>query len=140
MDVIPNPAKGGLTSSTSFKNYLIIVNAFSRYFTFIGLKTTASSDIIEALKTFVVYHRPYPDYKAEDIHEIHADAGTYFTLDDLTKWATSHQIKIIIADPEHQEMNKLAEQLWQTAHVMAFKMMTHARLGLPFFHYAIMYA
>jgi transposase InsO family protein len=115
--------------------------AYSQYFTFIGLKrTTASSDIIEALKTFIVYHWPYPDYTGEDINEIHADAGTYFTSEELTEWLKSHQIKVVIAAPKHQEMNGLAERLWQTARIMAFKMMTHARLGLPFFHHAIMYA
>jgi hypothetical protein len=75
MDIIPNPAKGGLTSSTSYRDYLIIADAYSLYFTFIGLKTTASTDIIEALKTFIVYHWPYPDYTTNDINEIHQTQG-----------------------------------------------------------------
>jgi hypothetical protein len=37
-------------------------------------------------------------------------------------------------------MNGLAERLWQTARVMAFKMLTNARLNITFFHHALMYA
>jgi hypothetical protein len=140
LDVIPNPAKGGPTSKTSFKNYLIVVDAFSRYFVFIGLTSTKTEGIIEALETFCVDHRPYAEYELKDIKELHADAGAYFTSEDLTVWGRKFNIKVIVAAPEHQEMNGLAERLWQTARVMAFRMLTNARLNILFFHHALMYA
>ena len=56
LDVIPNPAHGGPTPSTSFSDYLEVACAYSRYFAFIGLKSTTSYDIIEGVKQFVVDH------------------------------------------------------------------------------------
>jgi len=140
-DVIPNPAQGALTSSTSFKNYLIIVCAYSRYFVFIGLNSTSASGIIEAFKVFATHHRPFLDYSLRrHLSEIHVDAGSYFLSDEFAQWGRDNEINIIAAAPDHQEMNGMAEQLWQTARVTAFRMMTHARLPLIFFHYALMYA
>jgi transposase InsO family protein len=140
LDVIPNPAKGGLTSKTLFKDYLIIVDAFSRYFISIGLNGMKNGDIIEALKAFSVDHRPHSDYELKDIKEIHTDAGTYVTSESFSKWAGDLNIKVVIAAPEHQEMNGLAERLWQTARVMTFRMLTNARLNILLFHHALMYA
>jgi hypothetical protein len=107
---------------------------------FIGLNGTKTEDIINALKAFSVNHRPNANYKLKDIKEIHADAGTYFTSERSLKWAQELSKKVVIAAPEHQEMNGLAERLWQTARVMAFRMLTIARLNILFFHHAIMYA
>ena len=140
LDVIPNPAKGSVVWATAYKDYLIVADAYSRYFCFIGLMSTATAGIIEGLEDFVTYHKPYGDYSLHDINELHADAGSYFTSDELMRWAAEHSIALKIAAPAHQEMNGLAERLWQTTRVMAFRMLTNARLGLIFFHYALMYA
>ena len=130
LDVIPNPAHGGPTPSTSFSDYLEVACAYSRYFAFVGLKSTTSYDIIEGVKQFVVDHRPREDFQLNDVKEIHVDAGSYFLSDEFINWGRSHGIKVVSAAPHHQEMNGLAERLWQTSRVMAFKMLSHARLPM----------
>ena len=75
MDVIPNPAKCGLTSSTSFKYYLLVVDGYSRYFTYIGMHSKSAAASIQAIIHFAVYHRPVSTYTLHDVKEIHADAG-----------------------------------------------------------------
>ena len=140
IDVIPNPADGGLTNDTSFKYYLIVVDAFSRYFAMIGMNRHNASAVIDAINQFCVNHRPHLDYTLNDLREIHVDAGSYFLSQEFKDWGLKNGITVISAAPEHQEMNGLAERLWQTARVMAFRMLTSARLPISFFHFALMYA
>jgi len=140
IDIIPNPAKGGLTSASSFPFYLIIVDAFSRYFTFIGLHGKSSSDVSSAIEEFAVSHRPTTDFSLTDVMEVHGDSDSAFMSEEFIKWGQQHGILVVGSAPHHQEMNGLPERLWQTTRVMAFVMLTHARLGLAFFHFALMYA
>jgi len=72
--------------------------------------------------------------------EIHGDSDAAFMSEEFNEWGRSHGIRILGSAPHHQEMNGLPERLWQTSRVMAFVMLTHARLGLAFFHFALIYA
>ena len=141
IDVQPNPAHGSLTSRTSFKFYLNIVCAYSRYFVLLGIHGKSSEAVIAGLERFGIDHKPWIDYTLKnDMAEIHCDADASFLSEEFIEWARSKQIKVVSAAPNHQEMNGLPERLWQTARVMAFKMMTNARVGLAYFHFAITYA
>jgi hypothetical protein len=49
-------------------------------------------------------------------------------------------IRVISAAPKHQHQNGTPERRWQTSRQVAFKLMTHARVGLPFFDTALQQA
>ena len=141
MDLIHNPSKVSLTASTLFPYYLLVVCALSRYGVLIGCKDQTSTSIIQTLEKFATDHRPHKDYTLQDISEIHADAGFYFMSQELSQWAQSHGISVIIAGAHHhQEMNGLPERRWQAIRLRAFCMLNHASLTHPFLHHALMYS
>ena len=140
LDVIPNPAKGGLTSSTTFKYFLLIICAFSRYFVYLGMNSKGSSAVIDTLEYFAANHKPYSGYTVKSIDEIHGDADAAFMSEELELWGVKNGTTIICAAPNHQEMNGLPEKYWETSRTMSFSMLTHARLGLMFFYEALTYS
>ena len=93
-----------------------------------------------ALEDFAADHRPHSDFAIHDINEIHVDAGSSLMSTKFTNWCIDYGIALKSAAPAHQEMNGMAERIWQTCRVMAFKMLSAARLGLAFFHWALIYA
>ena len=137
VDLIPNPARSSAAPRTHYRDYMIVVCAYSRYFVFVPMLGHSADDTINGINFFVTNHKPFANYAPEDISEIHADAGTNFDSSDFKDWASEHNIKIILAAPQHQEMNGLPERLWQTARQIAFKLLTEARLALSFFHFAM---
>ena len=104
MNIGPNLAKGSLTSSTSFLNYLTVIDYYSQYFMFIGLKFTQAKGNVQAVNYFAVHHRPHMDFFPSDVKETHADAGTAFLLDEFQNWAHKHSIDVMAAAPHHQEI------------------------------------
>jgi hypothetical protein len=83
MDLIHNPSQTSITASTYFPYYLLIVCAYSRYGVLLGCYDSTSKSIWTCIENFCVYHRPHLSYTLQDIAEIHADAGTYFTSQAL---------------------------------------------------------
>ena len=134
LDIVPNNSPdGGLTSQTYFAFYLLIVCAFSRYASLIGLSGTSARDVIEALEYFACYHRPFGDYNFTDhLEEIHVDAGSQLIADELLHWAQELYVQVIAAAPDHQEMAGLCERQWQHFNLLSNKMLVHARLGPRF--------
>ena len=49
-------------------------------------------------------------------------------------------IRVISAAPKHQHQNGTPEPRWQTTRQLAFKLMTHAHVGLPLFDTALQQA
>jgi transposase InsO family protein len=140
MDVITNPFDKYATPKIHFSHYLIIVCAYSRYCTLIGLKGLKTESIIDAIKEHVINHGPSLGTTAHDIDRIHADAGTQFTSEAFRAFALDHGIALRLAAPEHQNQNGIAERRWQHVRLIAFKMLSHARLPNTYYDFALRYA
>jgi len=65
----------GLTHATTFPNYLLIVNAYSRYSQLYGLNHKGSADIIAALRKYQANHSHVREFGHLDIEKIRAVAG-----------------------------------------------------------------
>ena len=136
-----NPVHGGLTSSTSFKDYLTICDFASHTFRAIGMRTSATGGVIDALDTFVFENATFPGFNLKyHYQELHVDAGSNLISTELKQWCKAQDIHCIAAAPHHQEMNDINEQNCQTACQMVFSMCNAARLGFPYFHHALQYA
>lgn len=68
----------GLTRATTFPNYLLIVDGYSRYTKLNGLNHKSSLAVIEALKKFQAKHSFLKELGHLDKEKIRADAGTEF--------------------------------------------------------------
>jgi hypothetical protein len=97
---------------------------------------------IGALKFFAVYHRPYPEYTLRNINSIHADAGSVFRSREFAQWcmSNSRSIRVETAAPHHQHQNGLTENRWKQTRLICNKMLSHARLGPEYMHFALLYA
>jgi len=140
-DVQLNPSKTGLTRQSYNKNYLEIVDLFSKHVAFIGTESTTASDIIACLKTWAHLHRPRPNFTLRALAELHVDAAPQLLSEELkATLKDDYGIRVISVAPKHQHQNGTPERRWQTTRQVAFKVMTHARVGLPFFDTALQQA
>jgi hypothetical protein len=84
---------------------------------------------------------PRSEFTLRDVAELHVDAAPQLLSDELKETLKEdYGIRVISAAPKHQHQNGTPERRWQTARQVAFKMMTHARFGLPFFDTALQQA
>jgi len=74
-DVKANPSRTGLTKQPCHKNYLVVVDLFSKHVAFIGTKFTTASAIVTCLKTWAHLHRPRSEFTLRDVAELHVQAN-----------------------------------------------------------------
>ena len=48
-------------------------------------------------------------------------------------------VRLMLASPEHQEMNGQVEMTWRTLRTIAHALMVHARVPEIYIHFALMY-
>ena len=70
---------------------------------------------------------------------ISADAGTQFTSTEFKEECRTRGIRLMLAAPEHQEMNGQVEVIWRTLRTVAHALMVHARFPEVYVHFALMY-
>jgi transposase InsO family protein len=130
----------GLTRATTFPNYLLIVDGYSRYTRLYGLQDKSSATVIEALKKFQAEHSCLTEIGHLDTEKIRADAGTEFDSGLFSQHCINAGIKLVLAAPKKQCQNHLAERTWQTVCNIARSLLVHARLPDIFWFQAICYA
>ena len=73
------------------------------------------------------------------MERISEDAGTQFTLTEFKEECQTRRVHLMLAAPEHQEMNIQFEVTWRTLHTIAHYLMVNARVLKAYIHYAFMY-
>jgi hypothetical protein len=115
-----------------------VVDLFSKHVAFIGTEFTTTSAIVTCLKTWAHLHRPRSAFKLRDVAELHVDGAPQLLSNELKETLKEdYGIRVISAAPKQQHQNGTPKRRWQTARQIAFKLMTHARVGLPFFDTAL---
>ena len=74
-----------------------------------------------------------------DLERISEDAGTLFTLTEFKQIFQTCRIHLMLAAPEHQEMNEQVEVTWRTLSTIAHCLMVHTRVLEAYIHFALMY-
>ncbi len=109
----------GLTRATTFPNYLLIVDGYSRYTALYGLLNKSSATVIDALKKYQAEHSSLKGLGHLDTTKIRADAGTEFDSSLFSQHCIDSGIRLMLAAPKKQYQNHLAEQTWQTVYNIA---------------------
>ena len=111
LDIIPNPFKDSLTSSTAFEAHLLIVCPYCKYTDWYSLEKKTTEHVLHAINKFITN----TGLKGTpiDIFYIRADADSIFTGQYFINWGVEHHIKVSCAAPHHQEMNSIIECQWQ---------------------------
>ena len=79
MDIIPSTAPKSLTSDTTFANYLLIVDAYSKIPKLYGMENITTEEVMEKLDMFQSRFGKIYQFGWCDLEIISADAGTQFT-------------------------------------------------------------
>lgn len=87
----------GLTYATTFPNYLLIVDAYSRYSKLYGIPHKSSSKVIVALKKFQVEHSFLREFGHLDTEKIRADAGSEFDSALFAQHCIDEGIRLTLA-------------------------------------------
>ena len=74
-----------------------------------------------------------------DLERISVDAGTQFTSTKFKEECQLRGVRLTLAAPEHQEMNRQVEVTWRTLRTIAHSLMVHARAPENCIHFALMY-
>ena len=79
MDIIPSTAPKSLTNDTYYKNYLLIVDAYSKMPKLYGMENITTAEVMEKLDMFKSRFGKIDQFGWWDLERISADAGTQFT-------------------------------------------------------------
>ena len=139
LDIEKNPFHKGLTSSTHFKYFLIVVDQASTFTVLLGTNRITSAEVIRLLKIYcAMFRSQYSNVGPvnadfNNLRLIQADAGTQFDSDEFrSECMLNAGIFVYLAAPKHQETNGLCERTWQSVRNLAFSFMNHARVGEEF--------
>ena len=79
MDIIPSTASKSLTSDTTFPNYLLIVDTYSKIPKLYGMEKITTEEVMEKLDMFQPRFWKINEFGWWDLERISVDAGTQFT-------------------------------------------------------------
>ena len=139
MDIIPSTAPKSLTNDTNFKNYLLIVDAYSKIPKLYGMENITTVEVLDKLDMFQSKFGKIDQFGSWELERISADAGTQFTLTEFKYECQIRGVCLTLAALEHQEMNGQVEVTWRTLHTVAHAIMLHARVPEVYVHFALMY-
>ena len=83
MDIIPSTAPKSLTNDTTFSNYSLIVDAYSKIPKIYGMEKITTKEVIDKLDMFQSRFGKIDQFGWWDLEIISADAGTQFTSTEL---------------------------------------------------------
>jgi hypothetical protein len=140
LDIQHPVVKAGLTVSTSYAFYLLIVDAYSRNVKPNGLPKKSTLAMVSALREYQANHSPTGTYGFLSTERIRADAGSQFTSNTFAKYCVQHGIKLRLTTPKKQYQNHLVEHTWQTVTSTSRSLLIHARLPDTFWYHALAYS
>ena len=79
MDVIPATSPKSLTNDTNFKNYLLIVDSYSKIPKLYGMENITTEEVLDKLDMFQSRFGKIDQFGWWDLERISADAETQFT-------------------------------------------------------------
>ena len=113
VDVIPSTAPKSLTSDTTFSNYLLIVDAYSKIPKLYGMEKITTEEVMDKLDMFQSRFGKIDPFGWWDLERISADAGMHFTSTEFKDECQTCGVRLTLAALEHQEMNGKIEVTWR---------------------------
>ena len=101
MDIISSTAPKSSTSDTTFLNYLLIVDAYSKIPKLDGMEKITTEEVMDKLDMLKSRFREIDQLGWWDLERISADAGTQFTSKDFKDECQTRGFRLTLAEPEH---------------------------------------
>ena len=105
MDIIPSIAPKSLTSDTTFSNYLLIFDAYSKITKLYGMDKITTEEVMDKLDMFQSRFGKIDEFGWWYLERISVDAGTQFTLTEFKDECQTCGVRLMLAAIEHQEIN-----------------------------------
>ena len=102
MDIIPSTAPKILTSDTTFSNYLLIVDAYSKITKLYDMDKIKTEEVMDKPNMFQSRSGKIDEFGWWDLERISADAGTQFNLTYFKEEFQNRGVRLKLAAPEHQ--------------------------------------
>ena len=102
MDIIPSTAPKSVTADTTFSNYFVIVDAYSKIPKLYGMEKITTEEVMEKLDMFQSRFGKIDRFGWWDLERISADAGTQSTSTEFKDEFQTHGVSLTLAAPEHQ--------------------------------------
>ena len=83
IDIIPSTTSKSRTSDTTFSDYLLIVDAYSKVPKLYSMEKITTEEVMDKLNMFQSRFGKIDEFGWWDLDNISADAGTQFTLTEL---------------------------------------------------------
>ena len=106
MGIIPSTAPQSLTSATTFSNYILIIHAYSNTPKLYSMNNITTEEVMEKLDMFQSRFEKIDQFGWWYLERISADAGTQFTSLEFKYECQTRGVRLVLAAPEHQEMNR----------------------------------
>ena len=94
MDIIPSTYDKILTKDTTFSNYLLIVDAYSKIPKLYGMENTTTEEVMYKLDMFLVIFVKVHEFGLWDMERIQTDAGTQFTSKEFQEGLSVHGVRL----------------------------------------------
>lgn len=95
------------------RNYLVVVDYFSKFFELLQLRTTTTADIISELRPM------FARYGIPDV--VRSDNGPQFASNEFRRFLASYDCRHITSSPYYPQSNGQAERAVQTAKALLAK-------------------
>ena len=103
------------------------------------MENITTAEVMDKLDMFQSRFGKVDQFGWWDLEIISADAGTQFISTEFKEECQTRGVRLILAAPEHQEMNGQVEVTWRTLCTVAHAIMVHARVPEVYVHFALIY-
>ena len=94
-----------------------------------------TEEVMDKLDMFQSRFRKIDQFGWWDLERISADAGTQFTSTDFKDECQTCGVRLMLAAPEHQDMDGQFEVTWRTLRTIAHSLIVHARVPELYVHF-----
>ena len=100
------------------------------------MENITTAEVMEKLDMFQSKFGKIDQFGWWDLERNSADAGTQFILTEFKEECQTRKVRLTLAAPEHQDMNRQVEVTWRTLRTVAHALMVHARVPEVYVHFA----
>ena len=101
MDIIPAISSKISTKDTTFINYLLIVDAYSKIPKLYGMENINTEEVMDKLDMFQEIFGKVDEFGWWDMERIKTDADTQFTSKEFQEGLSVRGVRLALAAPDH---------------------------------------
>ena len=139
IDIIQATSSNILTSETTFSNYILIVDTYSKNTKLYGMERITTEEAMDKLDMFQDIFGKVDELGWWDLERISSNAETQFTSTEFQDGCPTRGVWLMLEALEHQEICGQIKVTWRTLHMIAHSLMLHTQFLEAYIHFHLMY-